>query len=118
VAAIVDIGGFVLLSSARVPIIMAAACSFIAATVVNYLLTSRFVFCEIASLRRYAVFLTGTLTALVVNVLLTSSGIFYFGLPRGGAKTIAVGATFFLSFWINARVVFRNKSPRSPAIPA
>jgi putative flippase GtrA len=114
-AAIVDIGGFGLLTSIHMPTIPAATTSFLAATLVNYLLTSRWVFHETPTLRRYAAFLAGTLVALVVNVALTSVGVMYVDLPWSAAKALAVGATFFLNFWINARIVFRRPPERSSA---
>jgi len=57
----------------------------------------------------------GALFALLVNVALTSVGSLYLTLPRVAAKTIAVGATFLLNFWINAHVVFRDPSNRHTA---
>jgi putative flippase GtrA len=113
-AAIVDIGGFGLLSFLQTPIIVAAACSFCMAMVVNFLLTSRWVFRAAATGQAFAFFLMGALFGLLVNVALTSVGVIYLDLPRIFAKTIAVGATFLLNFWINTRI-FRDESNCSPA---
>ena len=114
-AAIVDIGGFACLSAASVPTILAATCSFLAATVVNYLLTAWFVFSATATVKRYVAFLAGSLFALLINVSLTSAGVIFLSVPRTMAKTVAVGVTFFLNFWVNARLVFNQPTP--PAVP-
>lgn len=108
-AAAVDIGGFALLSWTRVPLVFAAACSFGAATVVNFLLSSRWVFRATPTQRKYLVFLMGAVLGLLVNVGLTYIGIMYLELPRTPAKALAIGTTFLLNFWINARVVFRTE---------
>lgn len=107
-AAVVDVGGFALLAASGVQVVPAATCSFLAATVVNFLLTSRWVFSQRATVRRYALFLPGTLLSLVVNVTITSICAIELGLPRGISKVVAVGMTFLLSYWINARFVFGN----------
>ena len=105
----VDIGGFACFSVTPIPTILAATCSFLAATVVNFLLTSRFVFRVTATVRRYLDFVAGSLLSLLVNVSLTSIGAILLAIPRTEAKTIAVGITFILSFWINHRLVFRRE---------
>jgi putative flippase GtrA len=107
-AAIIDVGGFSLLASSGVQIVPAATCSFLAATVVNFLLTSRWVFGQQATVKRYALFLPGTLFSLLVNVAITSVCAIELGFPRGISKVVAVGLTFLLSHWINARFVFGN----------
>jgi putative flippase GtrA len=108
-AAVVDIGGFGLLSSLRIPIVIAAGSSFLLAAIVNFLLTSRWVFRTEARFRDFFIFLMGTILGLMLNVTLTAAGVIYLTLPRTAAKTIAIGATFLLNFWVNARVVFRNQ---------
>jgi putative flippase GtrA len=115
VAAVVDIGGFACLSAASMPTVLAATCSFLAATVVNYLLTAWFVFSVTVSVRRYVTFLAGSLFALLINVSLTSTGVILLSVPRTMAKTIAIGVTFFVNFWVNARLIFNHPTP--PATP-
>jgi putative flippase GtrA len=110
VAAVVDVGGFALLVLLRVPIIPAATCSFLAATALNFLLSSHWVFGQRPTLKRYIIFLSGSLFSLIVNVGVTSIFVVYIGIPNTLSKTLAVGATFFLSYWVNARLVFRNSS--------
>jgi putative flippase GtrA len=116
-AACVDIGGFTLLATVRMPVIVAAACSFVTATVVNFLLTARYVFGATATPQRYTAFLAAALLGLVVNVSLTSVGVIYFALPRAAAKTVAVGVTFLFNFWLNARFVFREQSTQTTSPP-
>ena len=86
---------------------MAAACSFLMATVVNFFLTARWVFRAPASLHGYVRFLSGAMAGALINVTLTTVGIASLDLPRVVAKVIAVVVTFLVNFWINALVVFR-----------
>ena len=109
-AAVVDVGGFTQLTALHTPTVLAAACSFLTATVVNFLLSSRWVFQQQASLRGYALFLSGSLFSLLVNVSVTSILVIHFVLPRGLSKLLAVAATFLLSYSINARLVFRSRT--------
>ncbi len=67
-AAIVDIGGFRLLSTVGTHVIIAATCSFCVAAVVNFLLTSRWVFHVRATGRGFFLFLMGATAGLLVNV--------------------------------------------------
>ena len=107
-AASVDIGGFALLSSVQMPVVPAAACSFWVATLVNFMLSSRWVFRATANRQRYVLFLIGALIGLLINVAITSVCVIFLNLPRVTAKTIAIGITFLVNFWINARFVFRE----------
>jgi putative flippase GtrA len=107
-AAVADIGGFTLLSFARMPVVPAATCSFCVAVVVNFLLTSRWVFRAATAWRSFPVFLMAASFGLLLNVALTSLGVSYLELPWTIAKTIAVGATFVINFWINDHIVFRD----------
>jgi putative flippase GtrA len=116
-AAIVDVGGFALMASVKMPVIAAAVCSFCAAAIVNFLLSSRWVFRTEATLQGFSLFVTGALMGLLVNVSITSLGVLYLALPRTVAKTIAVGTTFLLNFWINCRLVFGNAPLTATAPP-
>lgn len=111
----VDVGGFTLLASAGAPLVPAAIISFLAATVVNFLLSSRWVFYVRVSVARYALFFSGTLFSLLVNVTVTSICVICLGLPRGISKLVAVGTTFLVSYWINARLIFGKKTAAPPA---
>jgi putative flippase GtrA len=109
-AALVDIGGFRLLSSVSTPIIVAATCSFCVAAVVNFLLSSRWVFRAPATGGAFLVFFLGASLGLLVNVSVTTFGASYLDLPRTLAKTVGVGTAFLVNFWINANVVFPERS--------
>ena len=108
-AAAVDIGGFALFSAIHVPMILAAASSFLLATVMNFLLTARWVFGAQASLPGYMLFLSGAMLGAFTNITVTTVAITSLHLQRIFAKAIAVAATFVLNFWINALVVFRAR---------
>lgn len=107
-AAVVDLGGFLLLTSQAVAVAPAAVISFVAAAVVNYMLTSRFVFASQASLRRFALFFAVALVGLAVNVGVTVLAATVLHLPPGFAKVIGIGTAFLLNFALNAGIVFRR----------
>jgi putative flippase GtrA len=109
-AAVVDIGGFAFLSAIHVPVILAAACSFLMATVVNFFLSARWVFGGPTNLQTYVLFVSGAMFGAFVNVTLTTVSITNLDLPRVVAKTAAVAMTFMFNFWINALVVFRART--------
>ena len=107
-AAIVDIGGFAVLSRIGIPIAVAAVASFCVATIVNYLLTSRWVFTKPVSLRGFGVFFAAALGGLLVNVSITTFGSLYLGIAPVLAKICGVGTAFLVNFWLNLRIVFRT----------
>jgi putative flippase GtrA len=107
-AAMVDIGGFTLLCLIRTPIVASAICSFCLAAIVNFLLSSRWVFHRAPSLRGFGLFFVAALGGLTVNVSVTLVGSLYLGLAPVLAKTVGVGTAFLLNFWLNLRVVFRT----------
>ena len=111
-AALVDIAGFGVLRFLNVPVIAAAAGSFLVATVVNFALSAWWVFGVAVTWRRYAGFLAGTLVGLTVNVALTTIGMSSLMLPWAVAKSFGVAAAFLLNFWINASFVFRGDANR------
>jgi putative flippase GtrA len=106
-AAIVDVGGFAALGLTPLPIEVSAVASFCVATVVNYLLTSRYVFNQLPTLRGYGLFLVAAVGGLLVNVSVTLVGNLYLGIAPVLAKLIGVGTAFLVNFWLNLRVVFR-----------
>lgn len=108
VAAVVDVGGFVLLTGAGVGLLPAAVLSFVVAAAVNYLLTSRFVFARGASARGFGLFFAGALVGLAINVGVTVLAATELGLPPGAAKLLGVGVAFLVNFAINAGIVFRR----------
>lgn len=107
IAAICDAGGFALLHHAGAATAAAATISFVAAAVVNFRLSSKFVFKQLPSRRRFVLFLSMAVVGLVVNVGLTLSAIMIFDLPPEIAKVFAIAVTFFVNFLLNVFVVFR-----------
>jgi putative flippase GtrA len=112
-AAIVDVGGFALLCLTPLPMVASATTSFCVAAVANYLLSSRFAFQAVPTLRGFGVFLLAAVGGLLVNVSVTLLGAKYLALAPVAAKIVGVGTAFLVNFWINLRVVFRT--PRAGA---
>ncbi len=108
-AAVVGLGGFGLLRWLQLAGIPAPTCGFLAATVVNFLLSARFVFRMDATWSRYGSFLAGTLGGLTANVSVTAICMGRLTLPWAAAKTLGIAAAFFLNFWIHSNFVFRNR---------
>jgi len=107
-AAIVDVGGFALLCSVRIPIAVAAVTSFCVAAVVNFLLSSRYVFGRAPTWRGFGLFFVAALGGLMINVLVTLAGSWYLGIMPVLAKILGVGTAFLCNFWLNLRIVFRT----------
>ena len=112
IAAIIDIGIFSLLVRSHLAVMPAAAVSFCVANVFNFLLTSRFVFKQQSSSRRYLLFFLGALIGLTVNVGVTTIGTIIVALPAILAKLLGIGVAFLINFFINLKLVFRNKHHR------
>ena len=106
-AAVVDVGGFAALHRLGVAIGISAVVSFCLAAVVNFLLTSRYVFNRPASIRGFGLFFVAALGGLLVNVVVTLIGSLYLGMAPELAKILGVGCAFLCNFWLNLRVVFR-----------
>ncbi len=107
-AAILDVGVFLMLMAAGLPLPPAATLSFIAAAALNYQLTSRYVFRAEATWRGFGLFFCGALGGLGINVLVTVLAATQLGLSPVLAKIAAVGTAFFANFLINAVFVFRR----------
>ncbi len=110
IAAVVDVGGFALLVSLELSIVAAGCLSFCIAALVNYSLTSRFVFNREATLRGLAAFTAAALVGLMVNVGVTLLGVFAVGLPPIASKVMGIGIAFIVNFLINLRVVFHREA--------
>lgn len=110
VAAIVDAGGFALLYQLAVSTFPAAVTSFSVAAIVNFSLTSRFVFRQRATTKVFFVFLLAALGGLAVNVCVTLFTATYLQLDPRLAKIIGIGTAFFVNFILNVHVVFRKKT--------
>lgn len=107
-AAIVDVGGFAILCLTPIPIAVSAVTSFCLATVVNFVLTSRFVFSRAPTLRGFGLFFAAAVGGLMVNVSVTLVGSLYLGITPVLAKIVGVGTAFLINFWLNLRIVFRG----------
>ncbi len=110
IAAVIDVGAFVLLIDAGVHAAMAACASFGIAALVNYGLSSRFVFMQKATLRGFALFLAGALVGLSINLGVTLACLFVLGFSPLAAKITGVGLAFLANFLINRSIVFRRRS--------
>jgi len=111
-AAIVDVGGFAILCFTPIPIAVSAVTSFCLATVVNYVLSSRFAFNQSPTVRGFGVFFVAAVGGLMVNVSVTLVGSLYLGIAPVLAKIIGVGTAFLVNFWLNLRIVFRTPSAK------
>jgi putative flippase GtrA len=109
IAAVVDAGGFVLLVNAKLSIVVASCLSFCIAALVNYNLTSRFVFDREATVRGFNLFMAAALIGLTVNIGVTLVGVFAVGLPPLAAKLMGTGIAFMVNFLINLRFVFHTR---------
>ncbi len=107
-AAVVDIGLFHVLVTGGAGALPAAIGSFLIAAVVNYVLTSTLVFrVRRRSARQAALFLGFASIGCAANSGLTVI-IFNAGATPALAKTLAIGAVFFLNFLMNRFIVFRG----------
>jgi putative flippase GtrA len=136
-AAVVDVTIFnVLHAGGGMPVVLAASCSFCVAAVVNYALSSIFVFGHALSLRQLTRFFGVAVLGMTINVGVTgvadalapfqamvawASGIA--GLPptflapyaADLGKVCGIGVAFAFNFYMNNTVVFRERSEPVPA---
>ena len=87
------------------PLAMAAVLSFLAATVVNYILSARFAFGAAISSRGYLRFLAAASLGLAINVgttVLASR----LGAALLLAKLLGIAVAFVINFAINLTLVF------------
>jgi putative flippase GtrA len=110
IAAVVDAGGFALLVNTRLNVAVAGVLSFCIAAVVNYSLTSRFVFNRRATLHGFVLFLSAALIGFLTNIGITLIGVLALGLPPLAAKLAGIATAFLANFLINLRIVFRTRS--------
>lgn len=109
VAAIVDAGAFALLFQLGLGTLPAAAASFAAAALVNFTLTSKFVFRRRPTASLFIAFLTAALGGLAVNVGVTVLAAQMLQIDPRLAKLIGIGVAFFVNFLLNVHVVFRAR---------
>jgi putative flippase GtrA len=107
-AAVVDIGGFVLLTAQGLAILTSAIISFLVAMVVNYTLSSRYVFRTDSTASRFFLFAGGAMLGLAINVSITWAAATQLGLAPTLAKIAGVGTAFLFNFAINKALVFRT----------
>ena len=106
-AAIVDVVGFRILSMSALPIGAAAAVSWFVAAIVNYSLTSKFVFIRAESGERLLHFLVGAGVGLSINVGVTVFCATTVGIDPLLSKVIGIGTAFLFNYLINLLWVFR-----------
>ncbi|RZM02529.1 MAG: GtrA family protein [Variovorax sp.] len=107
-AAIVDAGGFAVLTLIGIPALPAAIASFALAAILNFQLSARFVFKHAPTGRAFMVFLAAALVGLTVNVGVTLLILRHVdGVPAVLAKIGGIGVAFFVNFVLNQWVVFR-----------
>lgn len=112
-AAVVDAGGFAVLNHLNVSILPAAIISFCAAAVVNYQLSSRYVFNHSPTQKQFYKFFLVALIGLAVNVSITYWLVQTMALAPVLAKIIAIGIAFFVNFLLNLLIVFKPKGSAS-----
>ncbi|MFP4273497.1 MAG: GtrA family protein [Paracoccaceae bacterium] len=106
-AALVDLGGLALLLAAGLPLAGAGLLSFLLALLVNFGLSSRFVFGVPISLHRLPAFALGAAIGLSVNMGVT---LFIAGLGVAPllAKTVGIAVAFAVNYGVNARFVYQR----------
>lgn len=108
VAAIVDVGLFWGLSELAISLTIAAVASFLVASVVNYILSARYVFRSPIGLVNYGWFLSAASLGFAVNVGVTLYFSQVVGVFAPFAKLAGVGVAFFANFALNSVFVFRR----------
>jgi putative flippase GtrA len=107
-AAVVDIGGFHLLAPGFQGVLLPAVLSFLLAAVVNYSLSSWFVYrTRWRSARRAAMFLLFAVVGLSINAGATWLLANWLPIHATLAKTGGVGIAFVANFLMNTFIVFR-----------
>jgi putative flippase GtrA len=107
--AVIDAGSFAIFHEIGIELFPAAASSFSLGAIVNFLLSSRFVFRQSATGKKFLIFFLAALIGLVINVYTTLSVITYFQIDARLAKIAGIAAAFFINFLINLFIVFRQK---------
>lgn len=107
-AAVVDIGGFHLLAPRFAGVLLPAALSFVLAAIVNYSLSSLWVYRRPwRSARRAALFGLFALVGLAINAGATWALASWLPIHPTLAKTGGVGIAFGVNFLMNTFIVFR-----------
>ena len=109
ISAIVDLLGFVALKHHGVSLPASAILSFGVAALVNYQLTSLFVFQTKLSIKRFKIFFCFALIGLAINAGVTVLLVKYLNLLPTLSKLLGIGVAFFINFLLNSSIVFRLK---------
>jgi putative flippase GtrA len=111
VAACVDIALFTLFAKVLgYPYLIVAACTFVLATVVNYILSVRHVFqsgVRFSKSRELLLVFVVSLIGLGVNQAVLFVSVQSLGVDLVLGKLIATGAVFFWNYWARAHFVFK-----------
>ncbi len=107
VAALVDIGGFAFLMTMSVGVLLSGCASFGVAALVNFALTSRFVFHQQLRFDRFVLFFGAALLGFALNIAGTVAGVIWLHLPPAEAKAIGILIALLVNFSMNVRVVFQ-----------
>jgi putative flippase GtrA len=111
-AAGVDVGGFHWLAPRLEPLLLAAVLSFVLAAMVNYTLSSLWVYRRPwRSLRRATLFLGLACVGLAVNAGVTWWLASTWPVHATLAKVGGVATAFGINFWMNTRLVFARAAP-------
>ena len=108
-AAVVDLGLFSALCPVALPVAPAATVSFLCAAVVNYVLTTMFVFKATFGARAFVKFLAFATVGLILNVTITVLVANLSSAPLPVAKAVGIGTAFLFNFWLNAVFVFGQR---------
>lgn len=107
-AALLDLGGFVLLSRHVDNTVLAASLSFLVAMVFNFVVSARYVFRTRSSWRRFAAFAGFALSGMAINIGITAGAVMLLAAPGWLAKLGGIGIAFFYNFTVNRYLVFRT----------
>jgi len=117
-AAVVDLSIFTQLHNLGVPVALAGPCGSGVAVIVNYVLTSTFVFRVPLSVKGFSLFFVGALFGLTINNTITDMGAgLHLGFGVAGltlksyqvAKICGIGVAFLFNFWLNSTFVFKTR---------
>lgn len=109
VAAILDLLGFAVLSHYGISVPISAVSSFTIAALVNYQLTSVFVFQKKPSIKRFYIFFCFASIGLAINASVTVLSVKYFNVDPLISKILGIGIAFFINFFLNLLIVFKLK---------
>ena len=107
-AALLDFGGFVMLSRNLDSVALAATLSFLCAMVFNFLVSARYVFRMPPSWRLFAAFAGFALSGMAINVGITTGAVLITDMPDWLAKLCGIGIAFVFNLCANRYIVFRT----------